>query len=75
MKDSEKLKKQILIVICAVITMFCGYKIYDILKSQLRMNISPSLKKETMQLIAIVLLISYFLYMTFFKGRKGAKTN
>ena len=47
-KDLEKLKKLLLLVICAVVALFCGYKIYDILTTEFKINLIPRMGRETL---------------------------
>ena len=49
MKDIEleKLKKLLLLVICAAVAMFCGYKIYDILTTEFKINLRLPVGRET----------------------------
>ena len=49
MKDSDldKLKKLLLLVICAAVAMFCGYKIYDILTTEFKINLILTMGRET----------------------------
>ena len=49
MKDSDldKLKKLLLLVICAAVAMFCGYKIYDILTTEFKINLILTIGRET----------------------------
>ena len=44
--DLEKLKKILLLVICAAVAMFCGYKIYDILTTEFKMNLRLPIGRE-----------------------------
>ena len=49
MKDNEleKLKKVLLLVICATVAIFCGYKIYEILTTEFKINLRPPVGRET----------------------------
>ena len=45
--DLDKLKKVLLLVICAAVALFCGYKIYDILTTEFKINLRLQVGRET----------------------------